>query len=381
MRITLIGPVYPYRGGIAHYTAHLANKLLEAGYEIQVISFRRQYPGWLYPGASDKDPSTNPLTVSAAYLLDPIYPWTWWQAVREIKLYKPEMVAIQWWTTFWSPAFSTLSWLLQREEIPVIYMIHNVLPHEAKKWDHWLSTLALRKGKGFITHTLREKDRLLNLLPNADIKIHPIPTYDKLPHSRISKSKAREALGLPDNIPLLLSFGIVRPYKGLTVLLNALGILRRQNECFRLLIAGEFWDDKDDYMQQIKSLDLEEYVRIEDRYLPDEEVAQIFSAADILIAPYVGGTQSAVASWGLGFGLPLIVSDKVAAGITEQNLHRVTVVPAGDPHQLARAIQEFLKKYQVQKTIPQAPTDLNTGWNELIQGLVSFTMKGHPTTQ
>jgi glycosyltransferase involved in cell wall biosynthesis len=129
VRLSIVGPVYPYRGGIAHYTMHLARKLIACGHEIQVISFYRQYPAWLYPGESDKDPSDNPMIVPAEYLLAPLLPWTWVKAARRIREFEPDIVVIQWWTTFWAPAFWLLAKWLRNRGLQVIYMIHNVLPN------------------------------------------------------------------------------------------------------------------------------------------------------------------------------------------------------------------------------------------------------------
>jgi glycosyltransferase involved in cell wall biosynthesis len=191
--------------------------------------------------------------------------------------------------------------------------------------------------------------------------------------SKTDKNEARKLLGLPEDITILLSFGIVRSYKGLSVLIDALDILRNHNMKFFLLVAGEFWDKKTKYIQQIERLELSKYVRIDDRYIPDEEVTQIFSAADVLIAPYVGGTQSAVASWGLGFGLPMIVSDKVAAGINDQDQQIVTVTPAGDHHALAKAIENFISVGQKQQNYRNKRIGADESWNYLIQDLVSFS--------
>ena len=142
MKISMIGPVYPYRGGIAHYTALLAQALLQSGHDLQMISFERQYPAFLYPGESDKDPSANAIHIPARYLLDPLYPWTWQRAVREIRAAGPQLVLFHWWSTFWGPAYAALSHTLRRST-PVVFLIHNVFPHEIKPWDRGLASLAL----------------------------------------------------------------------------------------------------------------------------------------------------------------------------------------------------------------------------------------------
>ncbi len=369
MKIALIGPVYPYRGGIAHYTAMLAGALAERQHPTLVISFRRQYPSWLYPGTSDKDPSSQPLQVPAEYLLDPLYPWTWLQAARRIARYRPDRVAIQWWTTFWGLPFAFLSSYLGRRGFPTTYMIHNVLPHEQRPWDTWLARLALRQAQSFIVQTPQEEQRLKALIPQAVYQLCPLPVYSELSRRRLSKDQARRALKLAQDRPVLLFFGIVRPYKGLSVLLQALSKLGEAGYKPLLLVAGEFWQDKAAYQEQIERLDLDSQVRIDDRYIPDEEMALVFSAADALVAPYIAGTQSAAASLGLGFGLPLIVTDKVAAGIAEPYRSALRVVPAEDVAALAAAMQDFLEHPGGE---PAPSSGGEDGWQRLIQALQSF---------
>jgi glycosyltransferase involved in cell wall biosynthesis len=150
-------------------------------------------------------------------------------------------------------------------------------------------------------------------------------------------------LNLPADGPILLFFGFVRPYKGLGVLLQALGMLRQQGIRPYLAIAGEFWHDKQTYLEQIEELGLGQQVRIEDRYIPNEELKVWFAAADAAVAPYIEGTtQSAVASLLLGFGLPLILSEQVAGGVNPANLRHSIIVPSGDAAALAQGIQRFI---------------------------------------
>ena len=132
MKIDLIGPIYPYRGGIAHYNASLAQALSNTGHDVQLFSFRRQYPARLYPGETDRDPSNTPLTFPAHYLLDPLYPWTWLITSREILSDRPDLLLFHWWTTFWSPAYTSLAFLVKRK-IKTVFLIHNVIPHSKAK--------------------------------------------------------------------------------------------------------------------------------------------------------------------------------------------------------------------------------------------------------
>ncbi len=116
MKFTVIGPVYPYRGGIAHYTAQLIKALSDAKHLVFSVSYKRQYPKWLYPGKSDKDPSQSVIHIDALYLLDPLNPITWYQTAKQIDKQKPDLVIIQWWTTFWAPAYAAIGAIIKMEE-------------------------------------------------------------------------------------------------------------------------------------------------------------------------------------------------------------------------------------------------------------------------
>ena len=144
MKIYLIGPVYPFRGGIAHQTTQLKKTMDRLGHQANVISFHRLYPRFLYKGVSDKDPSSHPEIVEADFILDPFLPSTWNLAITKIVQGAPDIVLIQWWTTFWSIPYLYIASALRRQGIRTTYLIHNVLPHEQKIWDPWLARAALR---------------------------------------------------------------------------------------------------------------------------------------------------------------------------------------------------------------------------------------------
>lgn len=358
MKISLIGPVYPYRGGIAHHTTMLGNALTGEDHPTQIISYRRQFPGWLYPGESDQDPSGEPIRTHADYILDPFYPWTWIECTKRISSFNPDLVVLQWWTTFWAIPYAVIRYNLQKLEYRTGFMIHNVIPHEAKPWDKWLAKIVLSKGDYFIAQTPHEKDRLLEIVPNASVSICQIPTYSFFLNGKISREEARKKLALPPDAFVMLFFGIVRPYKGLVTLLDAMYVLSEEGIKPTLLIAGEFWEDKQQYIDRINDHHLEGQVMIDDRYIPNEEVSVYFSAADVMLAPYTGGTQSAVVGSALGFGLPLIVSEQIADGIIDLNRDRMYIIPAGDVNILADTIREFMVRFSGQEmgTTP-APDD------------------------
>ena len=241
MRFALIGPTYPYRGGIAHYTTLLAQHLRQAN-ETLLISFKRQYPRWLFPGQSDKDPSERPLQTEADYLLDPLNPLTWEQTARHIESWRPDIVIMQWWHPYWAPVWSFLGRRIGRfERRPsLIYLCHNVLPHEtggrlSRAILPRLIPFTLRPGSGFITHSQTDKYKLVSLIPNAVVAVSPHPTYKAL-----GESAANLPVSLPADRPLLLFAGFVRYYKGLDILLDALALLP-EDRPFHLLVTGELY--------------------------------------------------------------------------------------------------------------------------------------------
>ena len=310
MKVVLVGPVYPYRGGIAHYTTILYRTLREREHDVLPVSFRRQYPRWLFPGQSDRDPSKKPLRVEAAqYWIDSLNPITWLTTFWRIRQYQPDVIILQWWTTFWAAAWFVLGALnrvfLQR---PLIYICHNVLPHEVRPWDSLLAKAVLRWGTNFIVQSAEEERRLFSLLPQARAVIVPLPVFDMFADDRVAQDEARRRLGLPSDVPVLLFFGIVREYKGLKDLLAALPEVRARLGCVVLLVAGEFWEDKHKYLEMIDRLRIGELVIIEDRYIPNEDVPLYFSAADVLVAPYRSATGSAVVQMALGCGCPVIAT-------------------------------------------------------------------------
>ncbi|MFL7891770.1 MAG: glycosyltransferase [Anaerolineales bacterium] len=343
MKIAVIGPAYPYRGGIAHYTTMLASKLINAGHETSIISFRRQYPAWLYPGKTDKDPSKPVIELETKFTLDPVYPWTWIGTVNEIKRIHPDLILIAWWTTFWAPGFWVLARLLSRDLYKVVFLIHNVIPHEDKPWDRWIAQKVLQQGSAYIVQSDNEKKRLRSLLPDSEPVICPHPVYNQfIGLSSPAEDTAEQLQALKKNLPTLLFFGIVRPYKGLQYLIEAVSILKDSGVLVQLIIAGEFWEKKQHYKELIMQLELDDQVLLFDQYIPDDQVSLFFNQANIFVAPYVAGTQSGSAKIALSFDLPIVATECIADSVLKSS-ERVTVIPPADSVALASVIENIIE--------------------------------------
>ena len=284
MKIAVIGPTYPYKGGISHYNSLLCNALAKR-HDVFLISFKRQYPKLLFPGKDQKDFSSNiRANVPQKRILDSINPFSWLEVVAKVKNDKPDLLIMYWWTPFWTLPFSIISKLVRTlTKTKVLFLCHNVIPHEKTKIDNFLTKRTLKNGSFFITHSKKDLEELIKLLPGANGKIGFHPTYDVFNMGALSKKYAQRMVGVNGNI--LLFFGYVRKYKGLIHLINAMPLILKKIDV-KLLIVGEFWNDKDDYVEKIKSLGIEDKVVIVDKYVPDNEIGKYFFSSLILVLPY-----------------------------------------------------------------------------------------------
>jgi glycosyltransferase involved in cell wall biosynthesis len=340
MKYALIGPTYPYRGGISHYTT-LLYQHLNAVHETKLYSFKRQYPAFLFPGKTDKDPSAAPLQVPCEYVLDPLNPLTWLETFSRIKRERPDAVILQWWVPYWALAFASVAGLLRRfTPAKVVFICHNVLPHEGSVVDKFLTRLALGQGQYFILQSQKDLSNLKALLPNAQAVRTILPLYDAAQWQVMENGVAKKALGLAG--PVMLFFGFVRKYKGLEYLIRAMPEVLR-NITAQLLIVGEFWEAREPYQRMIEELGLQRSVQVVDHYVPNEEVGLYFSAADVVVLPYADATQSAVVSLAYAFDKPVITT--AVGGLPEVVADGETgfVVPPRDHEALAAAIVKYFQ--------------------------------------
>ncbi len=343
LKAALIGPVFPYRGGIAHFTTCLARAMDDSA-DCEVISFRRLYPRQLYPGASDHDPSRQSLRVEAEYKLDSLNPLSWLAAGQRISRMKPGIAIFQWWTTFLAPCYLTIMRTLRHHRVQILLIVHNVLPHEARFFDPWLTRAVFSSVDGLILLSERERVRLMNFMPSLqNAHVYPHPPYEIFAGERIPREQAKKRLGVPPDRPLVLFFGFVRPYKGVPTLIEGLELLLKRGLALHLAIAGEIWGDRSDIERLIEEKGLRGDVLVDNRYIPNEEVNLYFSAADVFVAPYLRGTQSGAANIALGYDLPIVATTQIANSLTGIDSDRLWSVTPGDAHALAEAIEESLQ--------------------------------------
>lgn len=334
MKIVIVGPVYPWKGGIAQHSALLAEQL-KKNHSVEMVTFRRQYPAFLYPGKSQCEKGGQRPNVPVYQWIDSLNPFNWVIVAQKIRRMHPNLLMFSYSIPFFSPCYGTISALVRlKSEAKVAFLCHNVFPHEKRIGDRILTAFAFHFSDYFFLHAKKLVNDLLSVKPSAKFAVSPFPVYESFGSAK-EKTEARKLLGI-NSSKVILYFGIVRLYKGVFVLLEA---MKHLDDIF-LLLVGEFYDDEKKYRSKIKELELTN-VKVVPEFVPNEEVGLYFSAADVVVLPYLSATQSGVGAIAYHFEKPIIATN--VGGLAEFAIDGRTgfLVPANDPLALALAIRRF----------------------------------------
>ncbi len=341
MKIILIGPIAPYKGGISHYNTLLA-KHLSKTHNVSVISWKRRFPKFLYPGGEQVEKGKEHIIKQdRKFILDFLNPFTWLKSFFKIQRKKPELIVLDWVTPFTAPFHWTMLFLTKHfTKTKSLLICHNVLPHEKRIFDKFLARLVFKNTDYFIVNSKQDMSDLKKLKPNAKAALGFHPTYEEFKHKEIKKDIKKQ---LALKTKTILFFGFVREYKGLKYLLKAMPIILKKID-LDLLIVGEFWGDKQEYISLIKKLGIEKNVKLVAEYVPDEDVGNYFAASDIAVLPYTSATQSGIVQLSFGFEKPVITTN--VGGLPDAVTHNKTgfLVPPQNPEAIADAVIRFYKE-------------------------------------
>lgn len=340
-KIVMIGPVFPYKGGISHYTS-LMHHALAKKYNIYMVSYKLQYPRLLFK-KGQKDYSNDIFKVeNTNFLINTVNPFNWIYTANQIRKINAELIIIQWWHPFFAPCYWTICKLLSRSKI--LFICHNVFPHERFFLDKYITKKVLKNGSHFIVHSSKDEADLKSLKIFISYRKTVLPTYNIFKLHNLKKDESRQLLNISSNENILLFFGFVRKYKGLKYLLKAMPDIINSLKKIKLLVVGDFGDDKDVYIQMIRDYKIQSYVNIYDGYIPNDEVEKFFSASDLVVLPYESATQSAIVQIAYGFNKPVIATN--VGGLPEVVLDGKTgyIVEACNEKELAERIIYFFKK-------------------------------------
>lgn len=327
-KVFIIGPAYPLRGGLATFDELFCKAFIKQGHQCEIISYSLQYPNFLFPGSTQYDTSgIAPKDIIIHTLINSINPLSWIKTANFIKEQKPDFIVFRFWIPFMGPALGTIARLVRKSGIKILAITDNVIPHEKRPGDEAFAKYFINGCDGFVTMSKAVMKDLEKYSDTAYKKylLHPLYTSfgEKLP-----KTEARKKLGVSNDDHIVLFFGLIRKYKGLDLLLEAFKELKSKSE-IKLIIAGEFYEDRQPYLDLINLYGIQNQVILHDKFIPNEEVRFYFSAADLVALPYRSATQSGVTQVSFHFEVPTLVTnvgglgeiipDKVAGYVVEPN--------------------------------------------------------------
>lgn len=305
MKITILGPAHPYRGGLATIMESMGREYQRCGDEVKLLTFTLQYPSFLFPGKSQTLETPPPSDLDIERCVNTVNPLNWIGVGRRIKRDRPDILILKYWTPFMAPCFGTIARLARSNgHTKVICQIDNVEPHEHHIIDRPFNRYFLRSVDGFI-YMSEQVNSELRAYTSVPSLFSPHPMFENF-GERVNREVAAEALSLPSDTKYALFFGLIRDYKGLDTLLDAWARVRQEGH--KLIIAGEFYTSREKYIEQIERLGIGEEVILHDHFIDDKDVANYFSISDFIALPYHTASQSGVTQIAYNFMTPMIVT-------------------------------------------------------------------------
>jgi D-inositol-3-phosphate glycosyltransferase len=372
-KVIIIGPAFPFRGGIANFNNALAQEYYDRCDDVTLYSFTLQYPGFLFPGTTQYETGEAPKNLKIKTLINSVNPFNWINVARKINAEKPDYVIIRYWLPFMAPCLGTIARLLNKK-IKILAITDNVIPHEKRIGDTLFTRYFVKSCGAFLTLSSSVLDDLSKFTNTTAKKFIPHPIYDVF-GSKISKEKAIENLGLNLADKHLLFFGFVRKYKGLDLMLQAMGDSRIKVMGIKLIIAGEFYDDKTEYTNMIADLGIEKSIIMKSDFIPADKVKDYFCAADMITQTYRTATQSGVTQIAYSFDRPMLVTNVGGLAEIVPN-NKVGYVTSGTPTEIADAIVDFYtNNKEAEFTLNTSTEKKRFSWESFVDGVEQLMEK------
>ncbi|QEC66689.1 glycosyltransferase [Panacibacter ginsenosidivorans] len=360
-KVVIIGPAHPLRGGLASFDERLARAFQQQGDDVTIYTFSLQYPNFLFPGTTQYSSEPAPTDINIKVCINSVNPLNWISVGNELKKLRPDIIVVRYWLPFMGPCLGTiLRRVKKNKHTKIVTIADNVIPHEKRPGDKQFTQYLVKPVDAFITMSEKVMNDL-RTFTNKPAKQIVHPLYDNF-GEQVEKQKAKEHLGINTNENIILFFGFIRKYKGLDILLEAMNVLKNSKpttQNIKLLIAGEFYEDRKTYDDLIQQLNISDKLILRTDFIPDSEVKYYLSAADFVIQPYCNATQSGVTPLAYHFEKPMLVTnvgglpDLVPAGkvglVCEPNpqdiaSHILKLYELGEDHFLPH-LREEKKKY------------------------------------
>ena len=362
--IVIIGPAHPYRGGIADTNESLAQALIEQGQDVEIFSFSRLYPSRLFPGKTQFSSKEKPEEINIERCIDSIGPNSWRKTAKAINKMAPSLVIFRYWSPFLGPCLGTIARLIKTKCVTIV---DNAISHEPKFGESFFLHYMLAAQDGVISlshHTSKQ----LNFIKSKPCLTYPHPINKGLA-SMIEKEKARSILGLDNNAPVVLFFGLIRKYKGVGLLIEAISQLKNQIPDLRVLIVGEPYIPINPYLKKTKEIGLEETISFHTSYVEDKDVGVWFSACDCVVQPYQAASQSGITPMALYYQRPMVVTD--VGGLSEGLDMPVAKIVSPYASSIAAGLETILKADPPSKKDFAVHRDQRS-WRNFAQKVLTF---------
>ena len=337
-----IGPAYPYRGGIAAFNENIADVFQKNGWTCKLITFTQQYPNFLFPGKTQLTTDDAPPNLTIDRGIYSTNPLNWLKISKQIVSEAPDIVITQYWMPFMAPAFGTILRGIKKglPDTKCITIVHNFKPHESRIGDKQLNKFIVNRTDNLVCLSENVKQEVQKSTNNDQVHALFHPIYDHYGET-INQEQAKLQLGLDPKYKYILFFGLVRQYKGLDLLIEALNHIKSE-ENIKLIIAGEFYENEKKYDQLIKKYYLNKQIIKVNQYIPNDDVPKYFCSAELIVLPYKTATQSGVVPIALHFNKNVVVTDVCNLSKLIKK-HNIGYIAEANPHSIAEEIDRFLK--------------------------------------
>jgi glycosyltransferase involved in cell wall biosynthesis len=314
MKIIIIGPAHPLRGGLASFNERLAKEFQSQGNQVSIYTFSLQYPAFIFPGTTQYSSDPAPKDLSIHVCINSVNPFNWIMVGNRLKKENADLIIVRYWLPLMGPCLGTILRLAKKNKhSKIVCIADNIIPHEKRFGDKPFTQYFVKPADAFITMSEKVLADLRLFENNKPAKTVQHPLYDNF-GEKVSKEVARNYLKIGQDEKIILFFGFIRKYKGLDILLDAMKILNSLNNSplgdgSKLLIAGEFYEDKKPYEQQIEQLGIKDQLILHTNFIADSEVKYYLCAADVVVQPYRNATQSGVTPLAYHFEKPMIVTN------------------------------------------------------------------------
>lgn len=374
MKIGIIGPAWPLRGGLADFDERFARELQSLGNQVTIYSYSLQYPSALFPGKTQLTDAPQPEDLRILPLVNSINPLNWRKAGARIRREMPDILVVRYWMPFFGPALGTILRIVRKNKhTRIICVADNILPHEKRPGDAAFTNYFIKAVHGFVTMSAEVMADLKKLSNKPALRLHH-PLYDNY-GAPVSRKEALEKLKLPEEHKYALFFGFIRKYKGLDLLLEAMADKRLAVAGIQLIIAGEYYGDKDFYEGIITKHNLEDRIHRFTDFIPNDEVKYYFAAADCVVLPYRSATQSGITQVAYHFERGMVATN--VGGLPESVQDGETgIICEPGPESIAEALLAFFTP----GGLPHLETNLAAkrqqySWTRFSDSLIDFASR------